>query len=324
MLIAVAAIIAGFAILIWSADLFIVGAAAIARNMGMSPIVIGMTIVSIGTSAPEVLVSLTAAFTGAGELAIGNAIGSNIANIGMVLGITLLVTPFVVLQSAVKKEMLILLAVTAVAGAMLADNLLSGMEGGVLLAALALVMTYLLRSQAEDTKLQEETKDEHPQELPTLRAWLTFAAGLALLIGSSRLLVWGAVFAAQSLGVSELLIGLTIIAIGTSLPELAATVTSARRGHTEIAIGNVIGSNLFNLLAVMAIPGIVSSQTLASEVINRDYPVMALLTVMLASAVYIGGRRRKAPAGYAYLGRIVGWVLLTSYALYYYLLYLSF
>tara|TARA_R110001599_G_scaffold65838_2_gene185932 strand:+ start:183879 stop:184853 length:975 start_codon:yes stop_codon:yes gene_type:complete len=324
MLIAAAAIFAGFAILIWSADLFIIGAAAIARNMGMSPIVIGMTIVSIGTSAPEVLVSLTAAFTGAGELAIGNAIGSNIANIGMVLGITLLVTPFVVLQSAVKKELLILLAVTAVAGAMLADNLLSGMEGWLLLAALALVMTYLLRSQATDAKLQEETNDECLRELPTLRAWLTFATGLMLLIASSRLLVWGAVITAEGLGVSELLIGLTVIAIGTSLPELAATVTSARRGHTEIAIGNVIGSNLFNLLAVMAIPGIVSSQSLASEVIGRDYPFMTLLTVLLASAVYIGGRRRKAPPGYAYLGRMVGWLLLTFYALYYYLLYLSF
>jgi len=324
MLIAAAAIIAGFAILIWSADLFIIGAASIARNMGMSPIVIGMTIVSIGTSAPEVLVSLTAAFAGAGELAIGNAIGSNIANMGMVLGITLLITPFVVLQSAVKKELLILLVVTVMAGLMLADNLLTGMEGWLMLAALALAMTYLLRTQSKDTKLQEETEDECMRELPTLRAWLTFGAGLILLIASSRLLVWGAVITAQSLGVSELLIGLTVIAIGTSLPELAATVTSALRGHTEIAIGNVIGSNLFNLLAVMAIPGIVSSQTLASEVIYRDYPYMVLLTVILASAIYIGGRRRKAPKGYAYLGRIVGWFLVTLYALYYYLLYLSF
>jgi cation:H+ antiporter len=324
MLIAAAAIIAGFAILIWSADLFIIGAAAIARNMGMSPIVIGMTIVSIGTSAPEVLVSLTAAFTGAGELAIGNAIGSNIANMGMVLGITLLVTPFVVLQSAVKKELLILLAVTAMAGVMLSDNLLTGREGGMLLAALVLVMTFLLRSQSKDPKLQEETGEESARELPTLRAWLIFATGLILLIGSSRLLVWGAVIAAHDLGVSELLIGLTVIAIGTSLPELAATMASALRGHTEIAIGNVIGSNLFNLLAVMAIPGIVSSQTLAPEVLTRDYPSMALLTVIFASAIYIGGRRRKSPEGYAYLGRIVGWVLVTFYALYYYLLYLSF
>jgi cation:H+ antiporter len=324
MLIAAAAIIAGFAILIWSADLFIIGAASIARNMGMSPIIIGMTIVSLGTSAPEVLVSLTAAFTGAGELAIGNAIGSNIANVGLALGVTLLVTPFVVLQSAVRNELLILLAVTAMAGLMLADNRLSGLEGWLLLAALALVMTFLLRSQSQDSKLQEESSEECMPELPTTRAWLTFATGLLLLIASSRLLVWGAVVTAESLGISELLIGLTVIAVGTSLPELAATLASALRGHTEIAIGNVIGSNLFNLLAVMAIPGIVSTQTLAPQVLTRDYPSMALLTAMLAGAIYIGGRRRKAPAGYAYLGRIVGWLFVTFYALYYYLLYISF
>jgi len=323
MLIAAAAIIAGFAILIWSADLFIVGAAGIARNLGMPPIIIGMTIVSIGTSAPEVLVSLTAAFAGAGELAVGNAIGSNSANIGLVLGVTLLATPFVVLQSAIRKELLILLTVTAMAGVILWDNHLSGIEGGLLVAALVLVMTFLLRSQFQDTKLQQETEEDCLPELSNARAWVTFGAGLLLLIASSRLLVWGAVVTAKYMGVSELLIGLTVIAVGTSLPELAATLTSALRGHTEIAIGNVIGSNLFNLLAVMAIPGIVSSQVLTPPVIARDYPVMALLTVLLAAAVYIGGKRKKARPGYAYLGRLVGVLLVTIYALYYYLLYLS-
>ncbi|MEM6580305.1 MAG: calcium/sodium antiporter [Pseudomonadota bacterium] len=324
MLLAAVAILAGFIILIWSADLFILGAAAIAKNMGMSPIIIGMTIVSIGTSAPEVLVSLTAAFAGAGELAIGNAIGSNIANVGMVLGITLLVTPFVVLQSAVKKELIILLVVTAIAGVMLADDLLTGMEGWLLVIALVLVMTYLLSVQSKDETLTQESDEEEIRSLSPIRAWLTFAAGLILLIGSSHALVWGAVEAAQMLGVSELLIGLTIMAVGTSLPELAATVSSARRGHAEIAIGNVIGSNLFNLLVVMAIPGIVQSQTLASEVIDLHYPIMAVLTVILAAAIYIGGKRKKAEAGYSYLGRSVGWLLVLIYALYYYLLYLSF
>ncbi len=324
MLIAAAAIIAGFAILIWSADLFIVGAAAIARNMGMSPIIIGMTIVSVGTSAPEVLVSLTAALTGAGELAIGNAIGSNIANIGLVLGVTLVVTPFVVLQSAVKRELLILLAMTAIAGVMLADNLLSELEGCLLVAALVVVMTLLLRTQARDTKLQEESEEGCMPELSGSKAWLTFGFGLVLLIVSSRLLVWGAVITAYHLGVSELLIGLTVIAVGTSLPELAATLASALRGHSEIAIGNVIGSNLFNLLAVMAIPGILSSQQLSTHVIDRDYPSMALLTVFVAAAVYVGGKSRKAPPGHAYLGRRVGVLLVVFYALYYGLLYLSF
>jgi len=323
MLIAAAAIIAGFAILVWSADLFIVGAASIARNMGMSPIIIGMTIVSIGTSAPEVLVSLTAAFSGAGELAIGNAIGSNIANIGLVMGITLLVTPIFVMQRAIKKELIILLGVTALAGLALADNVLTGAEGWLMLAALALVMVFILRGQTQDSTLKLETEEEPLPDLPTGRAWLTFAIGLLLLIASSRLLVWGAVIAAYRLGVPELLIGLTVIAIGTSLPELAATVTSARRGHTEIAIGNVIGSNLFNLMAVMAIPGIVSTQALAPAVLLRDYPSMALLTALLALAVYVGGKRKAAGPGQAYIGRTVGTLFVTLYALYYYLLYSS-
>jgi len=323
MLIAAAAIIAGFAILIWSADMFIIGAAAIARNMGMSPIIIGMTIVSIGTSAPEVLVSLTAAFSGAGELAIGNAIGSNIANIGLVLGITVMITPLLVLQRSIKRELLILLGVTALAGLMLADNSLSALEGWLLIGVLVVAMAYILRDQTSDSTLKLETEEEPLTELPVGRAWLTFGAGLLLLIGSSHLLVWGAVATAQLLGVSELVIGLTVIAIGTSLPELAATVASARRGHTEIAIGNIIGSNLFNLLAVMAIPGIVSTQALAPEVLNRDYPAMTVLTILLATAVYVGGKRKAAPPGYAYLGRTVGVLFATFYALYYYLLYTS-
>ena len=323
MLIAAAAIIAGFAIIIWSADLFIVGAAAVARNMGMSPVIIGMTIVSIGTSAPEILVSLTAAFAGSGELAVGNAIGSNIANIGLVLGITLLVTPLVVLQSTIKKELVLLLAVTAMAGLMLADNVLSGVDGWLLVAAMVLVMGFILYGQTHDTELRLEATEEPMRELPPVRAWLTFAAGLLLLIASSRLLVWGAVDTAYRLGVSELLIGLTVIAVGTSLPELAATVTCALRGHTEIAIGNVIGSNLFNLLVVMAIPGIVSSQALVPAVLTRDYPAMALLTTFLAAAVYLGGRKKTSPPGHASLGRTVGVLLVTFYALYYYLLYSS-
>jgi cation:H+ antiporter len=323
MLLAAAAIIAGFAILIWSADLFIAGAAAIARNMGLSPVVIGMTIVSIGTSAPEILVSLTAAFTGAGELAIGNAIGSNIANIGLVLGSTLLITPLLLLQSTIKKELLILLAMTVVAGLMLVDNVLSPLEGWLLVTAMVVVMTSILRTQTQDAELQHEAEEEPVREMATIRAWLTFAAGLLLLIASSRLLVWGAVFTAHRLGVPELVIGLTVVAIGTSLPELAATVTSALRGHTDLAIGNVLGSNLFNLLAVMAIPGIVSSQALAPAVTARDYPSMALMTALLAAAIYVGGKRKSAPPGHAYLGRTAGVLLVAFYALYYYLLYIS-
>ena len=200
MLIAAAAIIAGFAILIWSADLFIIGAAAIARNMGMSPIVIGMTIVSIGTSAPEVLVSLTAAFTGAGELAIGNAIGSNIANIALVLGVTLLVAPFMVNDQCMKTEYPILLLATVIVGLLIIDFELSPGDGWLMIFMLFCIMGFLLRKQYKNGNLREEAEDETETVLTPKKAWLNFSLGLALLVTSSKVLVAGAVLAAEALG----------------------------------------------------------------------------------------------------------------------------
>lgn len=323
MLLAAATILVGFIILIWSADLFVAGASSIAENMGMSPIIIGLTIVSLGTSAPEVLVSFTAALSGAGDLAIGNAIGSNIANVGLVLGITVLVAPMMVHESCMKKEMPTLLIVTIGAGALLVDDVLSEFDGWLMLATLALIIIHMVRSQTRDPVLTEEAEEEMLPHLNPLRAWLTFILGLALLIASSRMLVWGAVTVAQNLGISELVIGLTIVAIGTSLPELAATIASALRGHTEIALGNVIGSNLFNLLAVMAIPGIVGAESLDHSVITRDYPTMTFLTIFLAIAIYVSRKRSASKKGHAYVGRTVGTLLVSCYALYYYWLYLS-
>lgn len=323
MLLAAATILVGFIILIWSADLFVAGASSIAENLGMSPIVIGLTIVSLGTSAPEVLVSFTAALAGAGDLAIGNAIGSNIANIGLVLGITVLVAPMMVHQRCMKREMPTLLIVTFGTGALLIDDVLSELDGWLMLGTLVLIIVHMVRSQTRDPVLTEEAEEELLPHLSPLRAWLTFLSGLVLLIVSSRMLVWGAVTVAQNLGISELVIGLTIVAIGTSLPELAATIASALRGHTEIALGNVIGSNLFNLLAVMAIPGIVGSESLDHSVITRDYPTMTFLTVFLAVAIYVSRKRSASRKGHAYVGRTVGTLLVSCYALYYYWLYLS-
>ena len=323
MLLAAAAILVGFIVLIWSADLFVAGAASIAENMGMSPIIIGLTIVSLGTSAPEILVSLTAAMSDAGDLAIGNAIGSNIANIGLVLGITVLVAPMMVHESCMKKEMPVLLLVTFGAGMLLIDDELSNLDAGLMMGTLALIIVYMVRSQQQDAVLLEEAEEEYLHHLNPMRAWLTFALGLALLIASSRILVWGAVTIAETVGVSELVIGLTIVAIGTSLPELAATIASALRGHTEIALGNVIGSNLFNLLAVMAIPGIVGPESLESAVITRDYPTMTFLTVFLALAIFISRKRSASQQCHSYVGRTVGMLLVSFYAGYYYWLYLS-
>ena len=322
MLLAAAMILFGFVVLIWSADLFVAGAASIAKNLGMSPIIIGLTIVSIGTSAPEILVSTTASLSGAGDLAIGNAVGSNIANIALVLGLTVLVAPMMVEQRCMRIEMPILLLATFGVFALISDGELTSFDGWLMISVLLVLVALLVRLRVGDAALSEEAAATGSMpHLTKGRAWITFFFGLVLLVASSKALVWGAVFAAEELGVSKLVIGLTVVAIGTSLPELAASITSALRGHTEIALGNIIGSNLFNLLAVMAIPGVVATQILEPAAISRDYFMMALLTLFLALALFVSRRRSKAPAGHAYLGRIVGAMLVSFYVLYYCLLY---
>lgn len=321
MLIAGVSILVGFAVLIWSADLFVDGAASIAENMGLSPIIIGLTIVSMGTSAPEILVSLNATVSGAGSLAIGNAIGSNIANIGLVLGATVLAAPLMVDGACMRREVPILLLVTLGCGFLLLDSNLSRLDGLLMMGALFLLLTQMTRSRSTDAILIEEADAEPLPHLKPPRAWLTFMLGLLLLIGSSRLLVYGSILAARELGVSELIIGLTLVAVGTSLPELAATLASALRGHTEIALGNIIGSNLFNLLAVMSLPGIIDPQALEPRVLSRDYSMMTTLTLMLAGAIFLSRYREVSADGHSYMGRTVGVLLVSMYALYYYLLY---
>jgi cation:H+ antiporter len=190
-----------------------------------------------------------------------------------------------------------------------------------MIAMLVIIVWQLVRRQFGDADLLLEAEKEPEKVLPQVSAWLCFVVGLALLIASSRILVWGAVMAAEELGVSELVIGLTIVAIGTSLPELAATIASAMRGHTEIALGNIIGSNLFNLLAVMSIPGVVASRELEPTVLTRDYFAMTLLTIFLGLAIIVSRMRSKSSPGHAYLGRILGTLLVSFYALYYYSLH---
>jgi cation:H+ antiporter len=323
MLTASAAILIGFIILVWSADLFVAGAAAIAENMGMSPILIGLTIVSLGTSAPEVLVSINAAISGTGELAVGNAIGSNIANMGMVLGITVLIAPLPVHRNRLKRELPTLLAVTLGCGLLLLDGELDWLDGLLMLAALTFILIEMIRSQSHDPNAAEEANvEELPHMLPK-RAWVSFAIGLVLLVASSKILVWGASKIAMELGVSPLVIGLSVVAVGTSLPELAASLASAMKGHAEIALGNVMGSNLFNLLGVMSLPGIVSTQYLEPEVLTRDYASMTGVTLLLAAALY-GSLLRTTPANGGHqhqIGRLMGVVFLTVYALYYYWLF---
>jgi cation:H+ antiporter len=314
---AIVALIAGLVILVWSADRFVLGAAATARFMGISPLVIGLTIVSLGTSAPEMFVSTMAAFDGSGGLAVGNAIGSNIANIALVLGVTALVAAIPIQKKLVKKEIPLLLLVTIIAGLVLADLTLDLFDAVILIITLV-VAIYLLFQQTSSSG--EAVIDEEDQaaidSMPAKNAIFWLIAGLVALMVSSKMLVWGASTIAVSFGISDLVIGLTIVAIGTSLPELAASVTSALRGHHDIAIGNIIGSNIFNLLAVLPIPGLIAPLVVDSEVMSRDYSMMLGLTVALIVIIALSYRRGVIP-------RFTGLILLTSYAAYMGLLYVQ-
>ena len=319
MLLAIGALLVGFIALMWSADHFVNGAAATARNLGMSPMMIGLTIVSIGTSAPEILVSLMAALSGHGDLAIGNALGSNIANIAMVLGITLLVAPITINARLVIKELPLLMAITLISGALLFDNRITFIEGVIMIIGLVLTMYLIHRWQkapAGDITTAGEESDEEIPEMSQGKAFGVLFGSLVLLLASSRLLVWSATEIARGAGVSELVIGLTVVAIGTSLPELAASIASVLKKHHDLAIGNIIGSNIFNLLAVMAIPGLVAPVSIDPSAFNRDYPVMAGLTLLLVLMTLVGKKPKT-------LGRLTGCVLLGCYLTYSALLFVS-
>jgi cation:H+ antiporter len=310
MLLASFAILAGLIILVWSADKFVLGAAATASQLGMSPLLIGMTIVSLGTSAPEIFVSATAALQGSGVLAIGNAIGSNIANMGLVLGVTALIAPLPIQAKMLKKEVPILLLVTIIAGFALQDFNISIMDSIVMFTCLVITLFWLF-NETNDQGIAGMDDDE-TKELESMtrtKAILWLIVGLITLMFSAQILVWGAVEVARHFGISELIIGLSIIAIGTSLPELAASVTSALRGHHDIAIGNVIGSNIFNLLAVMPIPGLIATTEVGEEVLYRDYGTMLLITVFLIGFIYIFRSKGR-------VGRGAGSILLLGYFAY--------
>lgn len=305
-------IVAGLLGLVWSSDKFVDGAAAIARLAGLSPLLIGLTIVSLGTSAPEIVVSIIASMSGSGELAVGNALGSNIANTGLVLGITLIIKAMVIEDSATRRELPQMLCATLLAGVLVIDSNLSVLDGIVLLAAL-IVFLVLLSKRGKQQELETQARVSTSAGV----AWLKFLGGLILLVVSSRVLVVGAVNIATSLGVSELIVGLTIVALGTSLPELAASVMSALKGHADIALGAIVGSNIFNLLIVLPVPGLLGPLGLEEAVFNRDWLFTLILAVLLLFFVWQANRtatRRNTAA--AELGRIAGVVLLGTYLSY--------
>lgn len=281
MLLILTTLILGLVILVWSADRFVIGASATASILGVSTLVVGILVVGIGTSAPEMLVSGMAAADGQAGLSVGNALGSNITNIALILGLTALFIPLRVQSKLITREIPLLLLVMVAGYWLLRDGELGFSDGCLLLAGfVAVILRQLWEAKhSPGDALEAEYAEEIPRDMSLTVALGWLLLGLVLLMASARMLVWSAVELAQIFGVSDLVIGLTVVAIGTSLPELAASVAAARKGEHDIAIGNVVGSNLFNLLGVMALPGVIAPGAVDMAVVSRDYPLMLLLTV---------------------------------------------
>ena len=310
------AIVIGLVVLVWSADRFVDGAACTAKHFNIPPLLIGIVIIGFGTSAPELVVSALASLDGNPGIALGNAFGSNITNIALILGITALVAPIAVDSQVLRHTLPLLALVSFIAAFLLLDNMLSRVDAIILLLVFTALMGWTIyqgirdqRNVIPDTLAQEVELDlANPMPLRFAVTWLVI--GLILLIASSRLLVWGAVAVAQSLGVSDLIIGLTIIAVGTSLPELASSVIAARKGEHDMVVGNILGSNIFNTLAVVGIAGMIHPLAVAQEVLTRDVAVMLALTLSLFVIGY--GSRGK----HGLITRGKGLFLLSCYVLY--------
>lgn len=317
MLVSLVAIAAGLGLLVWSADRFVEGAAATAQNLGISTLVIGITIIGFGTSAPEILISLFSVFDDTPNLAIGNALGSNIANIGLILGITALFIPLKIASRILRREFPILILASMLLAWVLWDAKLDVIDGFLLMALLVLGLGYLVHySQLDkDDALSSELEQEIPHDMPTGRAMGWVLIGLLVLVGSSKLLVWGAVNIAVMLGVSELIIGLTIVALGTSLPELAAAIAGARKGEPDMVLGNVVGSNLFNSLAVIGLPALMTDFSISPIAVSRDLSVTLGLTALLYLLSFF------PYSSCCVLTRFKGFILLTGFVLYQSLLY---
>lgn len=314
MTLSLVAIAFSLALLVWSADRFVVSSAAIARHFGMSPLLIGMVIVGFGTSLPEMAVSAFSAVEGNPGISLGNAYGSNIVNIALILGVTALINPITVHSQVLRKELPVLTAITALAAFQLMDGKLTRLDALVLLSVFGGLMAWsfmqdLRRVEQVGGFCDEVGKELESQCMPVGRACFWLPTGLILLIVSSRILVWAAIEVAQGLGVNDLIIGLTVVALGTSLPELASSVIATRKNEHDIALGNILGSNLFNTLAVVGLAGTIHPFDVAPEILSRDILVMAALTVSLFVICHgYGGPGR--------INRFSGGVLLLSYAAY--------
>ncbi|HCU90476.1 MAG TPA: calcium/sodium antiporter [Gammaproteobacteria bacterium] len=312
-------IIVGLVLLTFGADRFVEGAAAAANNLGISPLLVGLIVVGFATSAPEMLVASAASMNGNPSLAIGNAIGSNVANIGLVLGVTALVMPFAVHSRVLLREFPIMFICIGLSWFLCWDGYLSFFDGVILLVGLIGLLaftTWLGINDKSDDTFGKEMEERLANSMSNLRASAWFFVGLGMLLIGSNALVDGAITVAIHFGVSDLVIGLTIVAIGTSLPELAASVASALKGEPDIALGNVIGSNMFNILGVVAVPGLLSPSPLNAAAMTRDFPVMVGFTFALLAVA--AGRR-----GNGRINRIEGIALLSAFIAYQYLLFVT-
>ncbi|WP_425353382.1 calcium/sodium antiporter [Salinicola halophyticus] len=306
---ALAAIVLGLGVLVWSADRFVDGASATARHLGLSPLLIGMLVIGFGTSAPELMVSALAAIQGNPGLALGNAYGSNITNIALIVGLVALLSPLAVHSQIIRQELPVLGVMTLISLWCLHDGVISRIDAIVLLALLFGFLGYSIwRSQrpGKDALQTDMEADATGQEMSLKQGVIWTLIGLALLIVSSRFLVWGAVTIAEAFGVSDLVIGLTVVAIGTSLPELASSISAVRKGQHDLVLGNVVGSNLFNTLAVVGLAGVIRPIDVDPAVVVRDWPVMAALTVaLLVFGIGLKGQGR--------INRLEGGALLASF-----------
>ena len=306
-------VLGGLILLIFGADRFVIGAANIARNMGVSPLIIGVSIVGIATSAPEILVSSAAAIDGKTEIAIGNAIGSNIANIGMVLGLTALLKPIMISSKTLRQEYLLMFLSAIIAFSVLFNLDLSRVDSLILITILGFFIWWIIQ-MAKQSLYTDPIVGEFEQELAIVtslpRSFTLTLIGLLLLLGGAELLINSSVAIATYFGLSDLVIGLTIIAIGTSLPELAASIMSVIKNEADIAVGNVLGSNMFNMLAVIGIPGLIQPTQYEEVVLYRDLPVMLGLTVLIGLMAFLQKRGR--------IARIEGIVLLLCFLSYQY------
>ena len=299
---------AGLLLLIWGAEAFVSGASSAARSFGVSPLLVGLTVVSVGTSSPELLVNLTAQLRGLPAMAMGNAVGSNIVNIALVLGLAAVIRPVSVHSRLLRREYPMLLAATLLLGLMLLDGWLGPLEGGVLVLGLAAYLAWTARTaSAPEDPLLAEGAAEAPGTIQRSWAVLWLVLGLAGLIGGSRLLVGGGSGLAEQIGLSELVIGLTVVALGTSLPELATSLAAAVKGEADLAVGNVVGSCLFNILGVLGLPALFGGLPADGDLLGRDLPVLVGLTLVIGP-FFLNG-----PRGVYRVNRIEGGLLVATY-----------